>query len=584
MFAVGVGVDEIRAGDPDVATGDFGDIPVQQAHQPLGIFGGAGAVVGIDGARIGPRVDEEDLALAGLAAQNHGAECLVVGGQYLDPRRIGDRKRAQGGPQDAVASWHGKSQGVGGGLGARRPIEAVAPCRHFQAAQLREIPLVDQFLHAVAAVVARGVGGKVGNGQAQAAAGGHILDQDLVLRGGAGVPAREDQRLVIRLQEVCGDPVARERDHIRQAIGGAGEMQVLVGRQHRWPGVEDGFDDVPTAFRVALEPVRIGLRHAEGAPYRIGRPEFVHAQIAVALGQRHDGFRLAGGRRVRLYEIVEVGDFLAVLGGGGGPVIDVAEKFARLVDMAIEELLAGMAQARRIADHARRGVHGRIRAKAGLERPVAAFVQDQLGPAQILQVERHLEQGKFERILVRQPRVPFVGQVGSPQGTVELTVKPPRNRGRHQEVTEGEVFGHGNVRAAGDFIIDEEIAAGGHHGAPAGLMPLGHMFGDLAHQIFGQIREGDVSRRFSRRQFLVDDPEGVALAEIITDVQVAERLQLGGDVGGRLGIDARDINALRDGGPGQIQQILIVLPELKRVALVGLEHEIDHVPGRGIVR
>ena len=248
------------------------------------------------------------------------------------------------------------------------------------------------------------------------------------------------------------------------------------------------------------------------------------------------------------------------------------------------KLLAGMAQAGRIAYHPRHRVHGGVGAQRRLQRPVAAFVDDDLGTGQILETHGGLQHRELERVGLREPGVPLVRQMRAPQRQIVLPVETAGERRRDHQVVRAEILVERDVHTGGHLVVHVELEARGHDVAPAGGLPLAHMLADLADQSLGQIPQCRLLLLILLRAVNAFEPEGVALAKIVAEVAVAELLEPGRDLRRCRGVEAHHVESLVDGRPEELQQILAVLPELQDVALVGLDTEIDRLARRRPVR
>jgi len=163
-------------------------------------------------------------------------------------------------------------------------VEAFAAAGDADTAEGGEVAAVDEVGGGVGAVVAGDEGGELGDGDEEGAALLDVAQEGVVLEGRAGVPAGEEQGLVLAAEEVGVELVPGEADDIYLAVGGAGEEGVGVLAEDGDEGEEGADDGLPAALGGAAEPGGVAVGEGEGAGDGAVGAEAAVAEVEVALG------------------------------------------------------------------------------------------------------------------------------------------------------------------------------------------------------------------------------------------------------------------------------------------------------------
>ena len=169
------------------------------------------------------------------------------------------------------------------------------------------------------------------------------------------------------------------------------------------------------------------------------------------------------------------------------------------------------------------------------------------------------------------PAVPLVREVRAPHREVVLPVEAAVQRRRERKVAEREVLGARDFRARRDLVVEREVGRRRHDVAPARGVQVADVLVDAVHVFVHERLERDAAVA----PVLVER-EVVALAEVVADPRIAERRRdLARKAVGRGRVDAGRVQSARLGLPGEVQEALVALPELQRVADALLHAEVD---------
>ncbi|MBE2203352.1 MAG: SulP family inorganic anion transporter, partial [Chthoniobacterales bacterium] len=441
-------------GNPNRAAGCAGDVAIDVSREPGGIEGGAGTEVGVGGAGIGPGVEEIDCPLAAAAAQKDRLHLLVVNGQRFDGG-VGDLDVPTANGEDAEAARVLEPE-FALVVGCGSPIEARSLPFHLHSAKFTPVSAAHEFVHAEGGVVAGFVGGEVRDGHKERAAVADECEQRGVLFFRTGVPPDKKQGAVVSRQESGVHVVHGKARDVHLAIRRAGEEEIVPLAKHGRARVKHLCGDVPAALRLAREPERVLFREIVHPRHGVVRAKLRLAEIEVALDEGDGGFRLTGGGSVRFDEIVEVGDFPAILFCDGRVVVDFVVGLAGLRDKRRDVVRVALGD--RTAElHARRLEHRRILDQLRFQIPAPAFVEHDLAAGQIFLKHRRPQERKLVRTRIRDPGIVFVGQMRTPERQSILTHQTARERRGEVQVLERVVFGHRNVRPGGHFVVEIKV-------------------------------------------------------------------------------------------------------------------------------
>ena len=433
--------------------------------------------------------------------------------------------------------------------------------------------------------------GEVREGKADLTARLHVFAKDLVLLVRAGVPTGEDQHLVVVDQEVRRNVVVHKADNVRLTVRRCSEVQVLVGQEHFRLREDHIVEDAHTGFRSAGDPAGIVFRDLVRSSNGTVEEGAAAAEVKVPLHETDGRFRLTGRCGIFLGVVIEIGNDLAVFHGDRGTVADVDKEFFRFLHQAgpvffIDRVAAGIVQAVAGTGH---GLHGGVFAEGGLERPVAAFVDDHFCAGHVLEIHGSFERIHLVRVLVGQIGIPFMRQVGTPDRQVEGTVETAVQSGGERQVAEGEVFRAGNFHARCHFVVDIVVGAGRHDQTPIPFMTVVHPVFDLLYEdVGGILQAGVLCLFFGHIPVHIGAPgieaHGEAFAEVIAEIELAQFFET-------LGCLFRGIRIKRNGVETgffrflhQVPENISFCPELQKVALVVLLTKFHNVTTRGRIR
>ena len=378
------------------------------------------------------------------------------------------------------------------------------------------------------------------------AAAAHIGEQRLVLLLGGAVPPREDEGAVAGEQLVRIEIPLQQAHHVHLPVRRAGEEEVGIGAEHVAEREEHLPRQLPAAFGDALEPAGIAVGQRVGARDGVVGHVAVAAEVEAPLHQRQGRLGLAGGRAVRLDEIVEVGDFAAVAAADGRRVVDRPVVLTSLLDEGRELRFAASAPGHvaRLQGHVREAVPRRILAERRLDEPVAAFVDDHLAAGHVLLKAGGAQQRELPGAGVGKPRIVLVREMRPPHRQLVLAEQSPRKRRGQVEVAEREVLDNGDVRPRVDFVVDVEVRAGGHdRPPPLGALPL-HVLAHPRDQILRQILQRDRLDVAPPQRRAVEG-EAEALAEVVPEVESADLREPPHPLVPRIGVDESRVDPLR---------------------------------------
>ena len=160
--------------------------------------------------------------------------------------------------------------------------------------------------------------------------------------------------------------------------------------------------------------------------------------------------------------------------------------------------------------------------------PVAAFVDDHFAASHVLEPEGGAQGVPAFGIAVGQPGVMLVGEVGTPERQIVLTVQTAGKGGRQVDPLECKVFDHGNVRAAQHFVVHAEVAAGRHDQTPAGFVTGFHMFPDPVDLALNNGAQAALAGLFNTFQTVLRGEVG-AFPVVVTEIVIAAFLAEGFD-------------------------------------------------------
>ena len=518
----------------------FGNIFVEIVHEAAIIAESPCPVVLVQAAGVSPGIDKVNFALSALTTDNDGKHIFIIHRQkFIVFRRICKFQLTQRRSNDAQTTRQHHAHGVGLVVQrvTGRPVETAPLLRDFQTAEFAEVALIHKIFQFEGVMTAGHIFGEVGNGNTELAARLNIVAQDFVLLVRTGVPAGEDQDLVVVDEEVGCHVVVDETDDVRLSVRRGAEVQVFIGIEHGFrTGEQHIFQNLEPGFRRPGDPVGIEFRHIVCRRDRPIHPGTDPGKVKVAFGNTDDRFRLTGRRGIFPGIVVEIRNDLAVLCGNGRTVADVREEFFRRGHQTRLELFtqypsgAGIAEAVAAAGH---GVHGGVFAERRLQAPVSAFIDDHFCAGHVLEEHGGLQGFHLVRVFMRQIGVPLVRQMRPPDGQIVRAVESTVQSGGGGQIAEGEIFRAGNFHARRHFVVDIIVGAGRHNQSPILFVAVIHPCLDLAYKEIGSIPQAHILRFFFRHFCAVtkgidapEDPHGEPFTEVITEIGGTQFLEL----------------------------------------------------------
>ena len=496
----------------------LGDVFVEIIHETAIITERPCPVVLIQAAGVCPGIDKVNFAFAALAADNDRKHIFIIHSQkFIIFRRIGKFQFAQRSRNDPETACQYHTHGVWLVVKSvtGRPVETAPLLCDLQTAEFTEVALIHKIFQFEGVMTACYIFGEVGDADTKFAARLNIFTKDFVLFVRTGVPAGEDQDLVVVDQKVGSNIVIGKADNVRLTIRRGTEMQIFVRIEHGLrTGEQHIFQNLESGFRRTRYPVGIVFRHIVRRSDRTIHGGADPGEVKIPFGDTNDRFRLTGRGGIFFGIVVEIGNDLAVFRSDRRTVADVREEFFRRRHQTCLEFIgqstarSGIAETVAATGHS---VHGRVFAEGGLQAPVAAFVDDHLRTRHVLEEHGCLQGFHLVWILVGQIRIPFVRQMGSPDRQIVRTEQTAVHGRCSGQVAKGKVFRTGHFHTRRHLVVNIEIGAGRHDKPPILFMAVIHPRLDFAHKKIGSIPQthvlGFLFRHFRAVAESIDAPE-----------------------------------------------------------------------------